>query len=125
MKKIALGIMLIVSFSYTKTIEDSVIVLTDAMIDCFNKAPAKGYLIFSIPNVYDYDSLETSIKIVSDYMSKYCRYESNIMVNELGDGWNQRQKYIIYLYAQGRMLRIIADKLREKANDFIGLGNSL
>lgn len=58
-------------------------------------------------------------------MSKYCRYESNIMVNELGDGWNQRQKYIIYLYAQGRMLRIIADKLREKANDFIGLGNSL
>lgn len=46
MKKIALGIMLIVSFSYTKTIEDSVIVLTDAMIDCFNKAPAKGYLIF-------------------------------------------------------------------------------
>lgn len=125
MRNIVLGIMLIISFSHTKTIEDSVVVLTNAMIDCFNKDSSKGYLIFSIPNVYDYDSLETSIKIVSDYMSKYCRYESNIMVNELGGGWNRRDKYIIYLYAQGRMLRIIADKLREKANDFIGLGNSL
>lgn len=44
-------------------------------------------------------------------MSKYCRYESNIAVNEL-DGWNRRDKNIIYLYVQGRMLRIIADKLR-------------
>lgn len=124
MKKIVFGLMLIMSFSYAKTIEDSVIVLTDAMIDCFNKDPAKGYLIFSIPNVYDYNSLDTSIKIVSDYLSKYCRYESNIIVNELG-GWNKQEKYIIYLYAQGRMLRIIANKLREKANDFIRLGNSL
>lgn len=100
MRNIVLGIMLIISFSHTKTIEDSVVVLTNAMIDCFNKDSSKGYLIFSIPNVYDYDSLETSIKIVSDYMSKYCRYESNIMVNELGDGWNRRDKYIIYLYAR-------------------------
>lgn len=124
MKKIAFGIMLIMSFSHTKTIEDSVIVVTNAMIDCFNKDPAKGYLIFSIPDAYDYNSLDASIKFVSDYMSKYCRYESNMAVNEL-DGWNRRDKNIIYLYAQGRMLRIIADKLREKANNFIGLGNAL
>lgn len=125
MRNIVLGIMLIISFSHTKTIEDLVTILTDAMIDCFNKDPSKGYLIFSVPNVYSYDSLETSIKIVSDYMSKYCHYESDIMVNELDDGWNQRQKYIIYLYVQGRMLRIVADKLRKKVNGFIGLGNSL
>ncbi|MGX2983726.1 hypothetical protein [Helicobacter sp. 23-1045] len=111
--------------SYAKTIGDSTTILTDAMIDCFNKDPAKGYLIFSIPNVYDYKSLELSMKIVSDYMFQNCRYQSNIMVNELEEWGNQSDRYIIYLYATGRMLRTIADKLREKANSFIELGNNL
>ena len=124
-KKIVLIVILTISFSYAKTIGDSTTILTDAMIDCFNKDPAKGYLIFSIPNVYDYDSLEYSMKIVSEYMFQNCRYQSNIMVNELEQWGNQRDRYIIYLYATGRMLRTIADKLREKANSFIELGNAL
>lgn len=116
--KILLALILAFSFSYGETIGSAKEKILSSMIDCFNDNPIRGYAIFSQIHSNDKDSISKLI----DYFNEYCPYVEARMSNVLGNApENQVMQVLFYAFAD--MLRAIANKLNEKANGFVRLGN--
>lgn len=116
--KILLALILAFSFSYGETIGSAKEKIIDSMIDCFNDNPIRGYAVFSQIHSEDKDSV---IKLL-DYFNQYCPYVLARISNVLGNA-PENQVGQVMLYAFADMLRAIANKLNEKADGFVRLGN--
>ncbi|MGX2983355.1 hypothetical protein [Helicobacter sp. 23-1045] len=112
MKKILLILTLVISSSLADSFRNFELI-TDAFIDCYNKFPSRGLLVFGGINIKNNDS----VKVAINYMENECPYEYNRM-NSILREYDKRGRNALLSMALSRTLRNIANHLEEKASEF-------
>ena len=111
MKKFMLIILMTMSLYATPV--DDLIVITDSMVDCYNKNTSKGLLVFGSMNI----NVADSIDLVANYLETNCPYENNQIATIL-DKYTNKGSLALMAKSCAVILKNISNKLDKKANDF-------